>query len=219
MSLRSWIKNVAGIAWQVPPALRPEDIKPSLDTNNPPRSGSGVPRKPFINRAADMSNRGDVIALINEPIRVVIGTQANPRVVNVCEPTNAEFGEYASLINLALAKLVQSNTPLIRAGLKGEPTDKLSLDLAPLDGIIETLVAKIVGEDEDFVRHEMTKKQTVAIVHAFLDALGWDFIKENFQMAATAWARAAKAASKNGNDVEPPWPQKQSPPSAEHIPR
>jgi len=218
MSLRSWLtkKNDEinnGIALEIaPPPLRPDEIRPV-------RMVSPLSSKPLPNKAADMSQRGDVVALINEPIRVVIGTHANPRIVLVTEPPNAEFGEYAALLNAALSHLVKANMPLIQAAMRGESVDKLSLDLAPLDSALDILIAKIVGEDVAFVRNEMTKKQSVAIVHAFLDALGWDFIKENFRLAATAWKRAAQKASKNGSDVEPPWPQKQSQESAEPIPR
>jgi hypothetical protein len=160
----------------------------------------------------DRMSRNELQVLLNEPIVVVIGTAKAPRRVEVKEPTNAELGEYLTIINVSLMELLRANAPLITAVFAGKDTSTINADPAAIADIVTKLVAKIVGESEDFVRNEMSAKQSVAITRAFLDVLGWEFIRESFLQATRAWGRVSTPQSKS--DVAPPWPVESSPTSA-----
>ena len=158
-----------------------------------------------------MAERNAIQVLLNEPVRIVIGTAEAPIEVLVREPSNAELGEYLALMNHTMLKLLKGNAPLIRAAVEGGDVSGVSADLSGLADALELLVAKIVGKDVDYVRNEMTARQNVAVVRAFLDVLGWEFIRENFRQAMRAYQATATTPKSAG----PPWPQELSPKSAD----
>lgn len=148
--------------------------------------------------------RTDMQVLLNDPVVITIGTAEAPRVITIREPSNAELGEYLALLNQAIMRLLKDNMPLITAAVKGEDVSGIAMDMAGLSDVTTLLVAKIVGEDAGYVRNQMSARQSAAIIRAFLDVLGWEFIRESFQQATKAWSRAT--APKSASVEAPSWP-------------
>lgn len=180
------------------PYTAPDDRPDELNVKRPPQGGSGsMPAPP--------RTRGELQVLLNEPIVILIGTQENPKRVEIREPSNAEFGEYIVLINAALYRMFKDNMPLILAAFNGDKKGvaNASLNLAFLEDLMSPLVAKLVGENVDYVTNKMTARQTTAVLHAFLDVVGWEFIRESFRQAATTWK--GTSAPTNESDEVPSW--------------
>jgi hypothetical protein len=76
--------------------------------------------------------------------------------------------------------------------------------------VSEHVTAKVIGEPVEYVRDKMSLRQSIAVTKALLDVIGWEFIRENFQMATKAW-NATTPKGKNG--AAPSWLQGSSPTS------
>lgn len=153
------------------------------------------------------SPRTDLEILMNEPVRIRLSEDWT---VEVREPTNAELGEYMVLMNSVVLRFFRENLPLLTAALKNDDVSEIPLDLGALSEALELLVARIVDRDVDVVRNEMTARQSAAVIKAFLDVLGWEFIKETFLQAMRAYQATA---AKTGNAAAPAWPSASSPKS------
>lgn len=151
--------------------------------------------------------RNELQVFLNEPITVWIGTRQEPIEVQVKEPTNAELGKYLSLVNLGLKRLVSDNIPLINAAVQGKDVSNIPFDASAISGAFTSLTAQIVGKDEEFVLNRMSAAQQVAILKAFGDVMGWEFIKETFSQAMRT---VGTLAPKKENGAQPSWLGKSS---------
>ena len=162
------------------------------------------------------TRRSDIDVLLNKPTIVTIGTAEAPLAIEIREPSNAELGEYLALMNQSITRLLKDNVPLIKAAVDGKDISKVPFDMASVADATTLLVAKIVGRDEDYVQNQMSARQSVAIIRAFLDVLGWEFIRSSFQQAMKAWSQAIP---KNSESAEAPsWPVASSSTSPERSP-
>lgn len=148
--------------------------------------------------------RTELDVLLNEPIVITIGTAEEPKRIEIREPSNAELGEYLSLIDGALKRMLRDNMPIIKAAVTGGDYTKLQYNPAWMVDATFPVVAKIVGESQEYVETKMSARQSVAVINAFIDVIGWEFLKERFLSAAKAWSQTATQS--NGNAEAPPWP-------------
>jgi len=146
--------------------------------------------------------RDDLRILVNEPVKITIGTADEPLTIEIREPTNAEIGDALTRLNAMLRELVVRNMTFIQGLLAGKDPKELPLDISNGMEAIYTMVAFIIGKDEAFVRQTMTPRQTAAVWKAWLDMLGWDVIWATFLAAV----RAFKAGDETATETPtPPW--------------
>jgi hypothetical protein len=155
--------------------------------------------------------RTELEVLLNEPVRLKLGTAEHPFTVEIREPTNAELGEYMLLMNGVLTRFVLDNGPFLRAALAGDTVSERELNFGALETALTVLVAKVCGLEPEYVRETMSARQSAAVLKAFLDVLGWEFLKETFLSAMRAYQ---KADAKQQQSAGPAWPSESSPNSA-----
>lgn len=158
--------------------------------------------------------RTELQVLINEPVTIIVGTADAPISVEIKEPMQAELGKYLTLLNVSLKQLLKDNIPLLQAAYAGHDVSQIPMDLSAVAGIFSKLVAAIMGREEQWVSENVTPRQQAAIVQAFLDVLGWDFIKETFRQAMRGWKGQTP---KSENDSAPSWSVGASPTSPGHT--
>ena len=154
--------------------------------------------------------RTELQVLINEPVTIIVGTVDAPIRVEIREPMQADLGRYLVVIESSIKQLLRDNLPLLQAAYAGQDTSKIGADLSALAGVFSKLVAAIMGRDEAWVSENVTPRQQAAIVEAFLDVLGWDFIKETFHRAMRGWKGLTPT---NASESVPSWSVGASPTS------
>lgn len=151
------------------------------------------------------SQRTDLQILVNEPVRIKLREDWT---VEIHEPTNSELGEYLALMNNVVARFLRENAPLIKTAIEGGDVNAVPFEFGAITDALDLLVARIVDRDVDIVRNELTARQSAGIVRAFLDVLGWEFLRETFLQAMRAYQAAG---AKTESAAVPKWPSESSP--------
>jgi len=146
--------------------------------------------------------------LINEPMEVWVGgrKKSKPKRVMISEPSMMELGKHLTLFGSGVSEFLRANGPFLDSLLKA---DKIQLKredflkFASLPEAVRTIVADLVGESEDFVDNEMTAKQFTAVIDAYTQLIGWDYIRETFEQALQSWNAAGIAKDADVIPIKP----------------
>jgi hypothetical protein len=147
--------------------------------------------------------RTELECLLNDPVRINIGTKAKPDVIELREPANAEFAKMSIVLDKCMRQFLADNGALLKAAWAGNKAAiaKAPFSLAAVAGAMDPLLAVIVNRDAKFVS-TMTVRQKVFVLEQYGELVGWGFIKDRFQ---TAMRNLTGSAPKSENVAAPSW--------------
>ena len=152
--------------------------------------------------------RNDYQRLVNDPVEVWVGGAgtSKPKKIEVREPPMIVIGQHLAMLTNGLSEVLRHNGQLIESLLSEKKINFGRDDCLQFSAILEavrTVIADLVGESEEYVDHEMTAKQFVAVMETYAALIGWDFIRETFDRALQGW-NAAGISEGMVTPIKPP---------------
>lgn len=161
------------------------------------------------------SVRSDSDTILNTPRIITVGRGERIKNAEIREPNNREFREQFATLGIVISNLINKNASLLQkifgSGKEIEAEDIEGIDLSSIPDGFNDLIAHLVGEDLEFVDEYMGPQQTVEVLEAYFDLLGWSLIKKAFFRALEKFRTAETTATGNSKK-----PEMQMPPFAEH---
>lgn len=155
-------------------------------------------------------NRTATDKVINAPLTMEVGGYSGKKTrktIELREPNLEVLGKHLTLLGAGLTDFLRKNHELL-SKLMQDPesiSTSDSVDFGAVPDASLALIADLVGEDVDWVRLEMTGKQTVVILERYLDLMGWDLIAKTFTQAWQSWNAALGVAKGQMTPPKPLW--------------
>jgi hypothetical protein len=168
--------------------------------------------------------RNEAQILLNKPIVVPIGMDPdNPIMVTVKAPCSDVEDEYLALIGESLRKFAKTNLPVILGTLQGKNVDDLPFDPAEIVNLFRKPLVRIIADgtgrddiDMAWIGQNTNKAQQAALLRAFGDVIGWEYLKATFSLAITAVVKSM--TSQSGSAAGPSWSRESSSTSPNNSP-
>jgi hypothetical protein len=140
--------------------------------------------------------RPDDEIIVNMPVTIMIGgcspgrgKRKQPKPFEVREPSNAVLQKQLGTLLAAAGDMVDDNSGFIKQ-IWEHPEQFTVAEIGrfrPMIDALTDLVASIVGESVEFVKHEMSPRQTTEVLTAYSRAVGLEVIRDCFMGARGEW--------------------------------